>query len=446
MQKTWKKIERYLAKARPELLEVLRSPASPGAVEEAARQLGVALPEPLQASLIRHDGMDAERLVDLWRLLSLAEIVEEHRGLVHLLDAGEFAACSTEHDKKVLDGWFRRGWIPFAADGFGNLLCVDTEPGPRGKPGQVIEYWQDDAERAAVSASLLAWMRKVARDLPAQEVPKTPRPIVVEHDGASYMFRNPGAAQRCAVKGETDLAVAGLRRFLELEDVSSAAALSLISAFQGDWAVVLELSARVLANTGDFYHSNVPMEHLHLMVRAGAVTGQWETVAAAMEGVPQESYGFMRSRVLRCCQAGKDLINTLDTEPARPEEEYARDYAERLAAGPPSTYSATELEKRRWLFNLALACRRWDVVRELVSAHPEVCWLDDLKELAPFFEPDELWPMVLSSLPQWYPPYQAQVVPAELVLVPILRDLMTRERCEQILSTPRVRHWWDFGR
>lgn len=33
-----------------------------------------------------------------------------------------------------------KGWIPFVEDGSQNYLCIDLDPGPRGKAGQVVRW------------------------------------------------------------------------------------------------------------------------------------------------------------------------------------------------------------------------------------------------------------------------------------------------------------------
>lgn len=44
------------------------------------------------------------------------------------------------------------GWIPFAEDGCGNLICVDLDPGPAGTAGQIIEMEFQDGQGPYLSA------------------------------------------------------------------------------------------------------------------------------------------------------------------------------------------------------------------------------------------------------------------------------------------------------
>jgi len=53
------------------------------------------------------------------------------------------------------------GWIPFAEDGGGCLLCVDFDPGPNGKIGQIVQ-WEIRGGGAFVRAeSLRAFLRAI---------------------------------------------------------------------------------------------------------------------------------------------------------------------------------------------------------------------------------------------------------------------------------------------
>ena len=45
-----------------------------------------------------------------------------------------------ERRQQVQFVWWDKGWVPFAQDSGGNLVCVDLHPGPRGQVGQVIGW------------------------------------------------------------------------------------------------------------------------------------------------------------------------------------------------------------------------------------------------------------------------------------------------------------------
>jgi cell wall assembly regulator SMI1 len=43
--------------------------------------------------------------------------------------------------------WWNVHWIPIVSSGSGHLFCVDLDPAPAGKPGQVILFFHDDGKR-----------------------------------------------------------------------------------------------------------------------------------------------------------------------------------------------------------------------------------------------------------------------------------------------------------
>lgn len=75
----------------------------------------------------------------------------------------------------VGDGGYRRGWIPFAETGGGDLLVIDVDPGPTGRVGQVVDWRHDHHARDVVAGSLGAWLGAFADALDAGLW--TPHPI-----------------------------------------------------------------------------------------------------------------------------------------------------------------------------------------------------------------------------------------------------------------------------
>jgi cell wall assembly regulator SMI1 len=61
--------------------------------------------------------------------------------------------------------WWRRGWIPFLANGGGDHLCLDLIAEDGGSPGQLIEYWHEEADRRVTYPSLDAWLSDLAASM-----------------------------------------------------------------------------------------------------------------------------------------------------------------------------------------------------------------------------------------------------------------------------------------
>ena len=57
-------------------------------------------------------------------------------------------------DNGVQSVWWSKYWIPFAADGCGDFICIDTRPIDVGQAGRIIEFCHDDFRREIIASSL----------------------------------------------------------------------------------------------------------------------------------------------------------------------------------------------------------------------------------------------------------------------------------------------------
>jgi molybdopterin molybdotransferase len=166
---------------------MLAGPASPEALAMAEARLGRPLPVDLRDLLARHDGSSGARILpEEWALLPAAEVAEEHAAWAALRLAEflpEGLGCDPVGAIRA-DEWVRPGWIPFAANGMGDFLCLDMDPAPGGTEGQVITLWHDDARREVLAPSLPAWLSDRATDLRAGRL---------VWDAAAGLFVTPGS-------------------------------------------------------------------------------------------------------------------------------------------------------------------------------------------------------------------------------------------------------------
>jgi cell wall assembly regulator SMI1 len=174
MDETWKRIEAWLAQNAPEILADLQAPAAPQDIQNTERALGQQLPDEMAASYRIHNGSrgGAAPLLGKWRLLSLDQIEERWRELntfnENQKDAeDEFGdkEFETQTDPGIQEGWWRNAWIPIASNGSGDFLCVDLDPAPGGKRGQIISYLHADGSRKRVANSFGKWLGQFADDL-----------------------------------------------------------------------------------------------------------------------------------------------------------------------------------------------------------------------------------------------------------------------------------------
>jgi cell wall assembly regulator SMI1 len=159
---TWRRIDAWLRAAGHD------APA-PGATRKAiadlASQLGFPLPADLTESLAIHDG--ADRLIGGWDLLGIKTIAAEAKLMKKLTDDGTFAGAEVDPHPRIKPAWWNVRWIPIVSSGSGHLFCVDMDPAPGGKPGQVILFFHDEGKRLRVADSVRAWLAAIAADLEA---------------------------------------------------------------------------------------------------------------------------------------------------------------------------------------------------------------------------------------------------------------------------------------
>jgi len=169
---SWTRIEDWLKANAPNALAAIDEPASDEQIRAAEIAMNVSLPDEVRNSYRRHDGQ-SERggtIAPPWALLSLEYVVSKWRKQNQLLEAGDFDGADANAIGPVRADWWNPKWIPFASDGAGSLQCIDLDPSPGGKVGQVIVYLHDHEDRECVAGSLEDWLNKLVGDLQSGKV------------------------------------------------------------------------------------------------------------------------------------------------------------------------------------------------------------------------------------------------------------------------------------
>lgn len=133
----WQRIEKWLGKHAPVSAHALAPPAKSVAIDALQRQMSVAFPPDLVASLRRHDGLTARgrfALPPFYSPESLAGILGDWK-----VNCG--VAASEDTSWTGNDAWWDRAYIPVAESGDGGCLLVDQRPGGRGRVG---EFYPED--------------------------------------------------------------------------------------------------------------------------------------------------------------------------------------------------------------------------------------------------------------------------------------------------------------
>jgi cell wall assembly regulator SMI1 len=160
MIQEWNAFKEWLNTHYSEGLEDLNPPAADDEIASLEEAIGCQLPAEFIQFLKIHDGQsgDAGWLIDGSELLSTERIFSEWTVWNDLLKGGDFDDAKSEpNSDQMKSDWWNAKWVPFTYDGSGNHLCIDLDPAPGGKVGQIITMWHDDPERDVIADSFQEW-------------------------------------------------------------------------------------------------------------------------------------------------------------------------------------------------------------------------------------------------------------------------------------------------
>ena len=210
-------------------------------------------------------------------------------------------------------------------------------------------------------------------------------------------------AVEAALRGEIDAALAVLLALHHAGDASASASAAEILAFQGRWDEMAPCAQALLAHPDAVYAGNVSDDMKALLARKRAIP-----------------------------------------KPPKPEPEERQRFADAVAkAEDGPRFQGKRRELARHCFALATVFHvddeiiaRWD------PKHPYLHF-NEAAEVARALvrrgEPERAWQILESRLGRWYPVDAAQVLPVVLLTDPWLAPLVTRERAELVMRTPRAR-------
>ncbi|MEU9110421.1 SMI1/KNR4 family protein [Streptomyces sp. NPDC048483] len=169
-------LRRYL-RLRAEIIgheEELPPPADPSDLAALEEEIGVALPADLRAlyGICDGDRPLETGLLNRWPWFGADQVANVH---AHWEEWAEREWEDEPHMRPVFDanppGAVRRslnrpGWIPFAHSTGGDHLAVDMDPGPAGRPGQVIRTGVSHAQGPHyVADSITTFLRRLVEAL-----------------------------------------------------------------------------------------------------------------------------------------------------------------------------------------------------------------------------------------------------------------------------------------
>lgn len=158
MQQIWRDIENWYQQHAPELYKRLKPGATDDEIAAAETQLGRTLPDDYKASLRVHNGNVS--LHD-YTYLDIAQAVGNWSRMKNLADKGTFADREADDDAggAIQKAWWHDGYIPFAEDGGGNMICIDLAPGAQGQAGQIVQMEMGAGPFLGEHNSFGAWLK-----------------------------------------------------------------------------------------------------------------------------------------------------------------------------------------------------------------------------------------------------------------------------------------------
>jgi hypothetical protein len=264
-------------------------------------------------------------------------------------------------------------------------------------------------------------------------------------------------AQKLALKGDLEGAVAQLSSIEKGGDIRASASLAEVAAFKGKWPDVLRYAQVVVETPSALETMNVYVDMVNLLALTGIHLGNWldlKRIAgsalkklAQREGADEEEGGESAAvRSLAKFASTKGQAGYLWNLAAQDEEPLAKrkvrfESALEKVAKEKKKQFKTPAERRDHLFGLA----------RVLNYHQGAVALSDQEELPDIFDNvvfaasglarcgrgTEAWQAIRSKLHAWWPVEDSQIAPVELLADEGIRPLMTLKRCEEVLRTPR---------
>jgi cell wall assembly regulator SMI1 len=162
----WERLERWLRRNAGPLAESLRPGVTDAELAAVEARLGLALPDEVRAFYRVHDGAGFVLAFVEDELLSLDDAA---RTRASMNDLGWGRPGGPPNEGRAVGPvkplWWSRDWLPFVGRSW--MLCVDLDPPPGGRRGQIVSYAKDDQEREVVHSSIGAWLEHWADRLEA---------------------------------------------------------------------------------------------------------------------------------------------------------------------------------------------------------------------------------------------------------------------------------------
>jgi len=178
VKRAWEHIETWLQRNVPNFADILNIGATEEQLQSAERILGVVFPHDVQCSYTIHNGenctgrsaKNGSGILGASEFYNLRQIIEVWQMWNDLLREHSSNDVVIEGYDGVKAVYWNTAWIPIMNTSSGNYICIDLDPAPNGKKGQIISFWTDIAEREVVFDSFTEMLEDYAEKLQNDEI------------------------------------------------------------------------------------------------------------------------------------------------------------------------------------------------------------------------------------------------------------------------------------
>ncbi|HEY6556221.1 MAG TPA: hypothetical protein VI072_03070 [Polyangiaceae bacterium] len=269
-------------------------------------------------------------------------------------------------------------------------------------------------------------------------------------------------AQQTALQGDVDGAVQQLSTLFEGGDPAAAASLAQIEAFRGQWSEMLRHASAFMRKPSAAHTGNVVTETVNLMALAAIQAGDWADIHAEAVAIRKHLLGDKQLKQYASGDDPSGLDQLIDFAKSKGQSPYVWDWGnyseldaeeraakvdavifDKVAQHKKKKLFDDDADRRRHFFALAskfgshrTAVRLFDEdgVGDLITFDPIAFAASALARAG---RSDDAWQVVERAVRIWWPVDVAQVAPVDLLTDEGLRPLMTPDRCEWVLRTPR---------
>ena len=439
--------------------------ASEEAINTLEERLGKSLPPSYRSFLVETNGWRqcGAFIYNLWPCSKVAWFRERNQDWIDAyLEAGPEPEVSDDeyyvYDDSQDAGRFRHKYLESALEisdvGDSAVLLLNPE---------VVD---DKGEwEAWLFANWLPGARRYRsfRDLMQEEHASF---LLLQKELKSSKSKYGNAGQQAARRGETDKAMGLLRARAALGDQSSAVSLAELCAFRGLWDEVITCLGLVIPNLGEIPNFESYPEHLvQLLGRAGHETGDWKQISkiadAAITAENEREYdqyhehvremyvGWFTNLKKYCRRKGRapHELTRLGVAEAPYDGMTTSERRKRYESALNDKHTIRKKEKpleyAKHLFAIASVMNLEDEMIRIYEEYPESVYFKNALGVSRAYmkrgDDHMAWAVLRDGMNQSVDGLPEQVAPIALLVDETLRPLMTHERCEYVLSTPRGR-------